>query len=58
MSCVASSSRAAETLTVCTMSQFEVVNVRLVLFTVRSVPDVPPIDTVTSAVGSVPSFTV
>ena len=58
LSCVASESPPADTVTICAVSQFDVVNVRLLLLSDRSVPDVPPIDTVTSAVGSVASFTV
>ena len=58
LSCVASESRAARTVTPCSVFQFTVVNVRLVSSSDRSVPDVPPIETVTSALGSVASFTV
>ena len=57
MSLTASASSAAATVTVCAVSQFSVVNVRLVLSGVRPVFECPEIVTVTSAVGSVASDT-
>ena len=58
MSSTASSSPAADTVTVCSLAQSVVVNVRLAGFRVTSVFAGTAIATVTLAVGSVASFTV
>ena len=58
VSFTASSSWPAVTVTLCAVDQVAAVNVRLDLSRDRSVPDTPPIVTVTGAVGAEPSFTV
>ena len=58
VSSVASSSSPALTVTVCAVPQSDVVNVRLDVFNVRSVPETPVTATVTVAVGSDDSATV
>ena len=54
----ASSSWSASTVTVCAVFQVEVVNVRLSVSKVRSVPEWPAMATVTVLLGLVASFTV
>ena len=54
----ASSSSSALTVTVCSVAQFDVVNVSDAGEGVRSVVSWPAIATVTLAVGAEPSFTV
>ena len=58
VSLAASGSSSAVTVTVCSAFHVESVNVRLVLSSVRSVPEWPVTATVTVLVGSVASFTV
>ena len=58
ISLASSSSRAASTVTVWATFQFEVVNLSDSLFSDRSVPEWPEIDTVTVSIGFFSSATV
>ena len=57
LSCIASSSAVAETVTVCRVFQFWSVKVRLDLSRARSVPVMPPMMTVTSPAGTASNST-